>query len=114
MLDAMGLTGHNPTDTVKSGAYKGSSRWFRDMMKMVPFSNLYEDANYNTLRAKQNYYRNKYWYLHLFGNDSTGSSSGEPVMPDDYNNDDSFGEGSFDAGEDFGGGSFDAGGSFQP
>lgn len=113
MLDAMGLTGHNPTDTVKSGAYKGSSRWFRDMMKMVPFSNLYEDANYNTLRAKQNYYRNKYWYLHLFGNDSTGSSSGEPVMPDDYNND-SFGEGSFDAGDDFVGGSFDAGGSFQP
>nr|UVY52155.1 MAG: hypothetical protein [Bacteriophage sp.] len=113
MLDAMGLTGHNPTDTVKSGAYKGSSRWFRDMMKMVPFSNLYEDANYNTLRAKQNYYRNKYWYLHLFGNDSTGSSSGEPVMPDDYNND-SFGEGSFDAGDDFGGGSFDAGGSFRP
>lgn len=114
MLDALGLTGHNPTDTVKSGAYKGSSRWFRDAMKMVPFSNLYEDANYNTLRAKQNYYRNKYWYLHLFGNDSTGSSSSEPVMPDDYNNDDSFGEGSFDAGEDFGGGSFDAGGSFQP
>ena len=115
MLDAMGLTGHNPTDTVKSGAYKGSSRWFRDMMKMIPFSNLYEDANYNTLRAKQNYYRNKYWYLHLFGNDSTGSSSGEPVMPDDYNNDnDSFGEESFDAGQDFGGGSFDAGGSFQP
>ena len=34
-----------------------------------------------------------------------------PVMPDDYNND-SFGEGSFDAGDDFGGGSFDAGGSF--
>lgn len=52
MLDALGLTGHNPTDTVKSGAYKGSSRWFRDMMKMVPFSNLYEDVNYNTLRAK--------------------------------------------------------------
>ena len=39
----------------------------------------------------------------------------EPVMPDDYNNDnDSFGGGSFDAGEDFGGGSFDSGGSFQP
>lgn len=36
-------------------------------------------------------------------------------MPDDYNNDnDSFGEESFDAGQDFGGGSFDAGGSFQP
>lgn len=115
MLDAIGLTGHNPTDTVKYGAYKGSSRWFRDAMKMVPFSNLYEDANYNTLRAKQNYYRNKYWYLHLFGNDSTGSSSGEPVMPDDYNdNDDSFGGGSFDSGSDFGGGSFDGGGNFQP
>lgn len=114
ILDAMGLTGHNPNDTVKSGAYKGSSRWFRDIMKMVPFSNLYEDMNYNTLRSKQNYYRNKYWYLHLFGNDST-SSSGSPVMPDDYNNDgDSFGGGSFDSGSDFGGGSFDAGGSFQP
>ena len=114
ILDAMGLTGHNPNDTVKSGAYKGSSRWFRDVMKMVPFSNLYEDMNYNTLRSKQNYYRNKYWYLHLFGNDST-SSSGSPVMPDDYNNDgDSFGGGSFDSGSDFGGGSFDAGGSFQP
>jgi hypothetical protein len=48
----------------------------------------------------------------LFGNDSTGSSSGEPVMPYDYNSDDSFGGGSFDAGEDFGGGSFDSGGSF--
>jgi len=35
----------------------------------------------------------------LFGNDSTGSYSGEPVMPNDYNNnDDSFGGGSFDAG----------------
>ena len=114
MLDGMGLTGHNPNDLVKSGAYKGSSRWFRDAMKMVPFSNLYEDMNYNTLRAKQNYYRNKYWYLHLFGNDSTENSSGEPVMPDDYNNNDSFGGGSFNSEQDFGGGSFNPGGSFQP
>ena len=83
-------------------------------MKMVPFSNLYEDMNYNTLRAKQNYYRNKYWYLHLFGNDSTENSSGEPIMPDDYNDNDSFGGGSFNSEQDFGGGSFNPGGSFQP
>ena len=43
----------------------------------------------------------------------TENSSGETVMPDDYNNnDDSFGGGSFDSVSDFGGGSFDAGGSF--
>ena len=114
ILDAMGLTGHNPTDKIKTGAYKGSSRWFRDAMKMVPFSNLYEDMNYNTLRSKQNYYRNKYWYLHLFGNNSTGSSSGEPVMPNDYNNDNGIFDNSFGSDQDFGGGSFDAGGSFQP
>lgn len=114
ILDAMGLTGHKPTDKIKTGAYKGSSRWFRDVMKMVPFSNLYEDMNYNTLRSKQNYYRNKYWYLHLFGNNSTGSSSGEPVMPNDYNNDNDIFDNSFGSDQDFGGGSFDAGGSFQP
>ena len=49
----------------------------------------------------------------MFGNDSTETSSGESVMPNDYNdNDNSFGGGSFDSGSDFGGGSFDGGGNF--
>lgn len=101
ILDAIGITGHDPGDIIKTGAYKGHTRRFRDGMKLVPFSNLYEDLNYNTLRSKQNYYRNKYWYLHMFGNDS--SSNPKPVMPKDYNENEFDFSGSFDSGEDFGG-----------
>ncbi len=108
ILDALGMTGHDPSDKIKTGAYKGSPRWFRDVMKMMPFSNLYEDMNYNSLRSKQNYYRNKYWYLHLFGNDSSSNSGGTPMPQEET--DESFGGGNFEPGQDFGGGNFSPGG----
>lgn len=46
----------NPTQIIKSGAYKGKPRWFRSLVKITPFRALYENTN---SAEKRKYYDNK-------------------------------------------------------
>ena len=45
----------NPTETIKSGAYKGKPRWFRSLIKITPIRALYENTN---SAEKRKYYDN--------------------------------------------------------
>ena len=45
----------NPTEIIKSGAYKGKPRWFRSLVKITPFRAIYESKNF---QEKRKYYDN--------------------------------------------------------
>ena len=45
----------NPTEIVRSGAYKGKPRWFRSLVKITPFRAIYESKNF---QEKRKYYDN--------------------------------------------------------
>lgn len=53
------LSTHSLTDQINTGAYKGDSRWFRNLCKILPIGNLYEDCSIGALKAKQTWYMNQ-------------------------------------------------------
>lgn len=68
MYDLSPFSEYKSTDLIKSGAYKGKERWFRDIVKPTFLGNLYENATYQGNKSKQQYYYNQWSvYFKLFG-----------------------------------------------
>ena len=56
LQDLIGISGHSPLEEIKSGSYKGRSRIFRNLMRVTPFGNLYEDLAIPSLTSRTNWY----------------------------------------------------------
>ena len=56
LSDMTGLSGHSPFDEIQTGSYKGRSRLFRNLMRITPFGNAYEDFSSPALKARANWY----------------------------------------------------------
>lgn len=56
LSDMVGLSGHSPFDEIQSGSYKGRSRLFRNLMRITPLGNAYEDLNSSALKSRANWY----------------------------------------------------------
>lgn len=56
LFDMLGLSGHSPFEEIKSGSYKGQTRLFRNLMRITPFGNLYEDISPSALKSRTNWY----------------------------------------------------------
>lgn len=56
LSDMVGLSGHSPFDEIQSGSYKGRTRLFKNIMRLVPFGNAYEDLNTSALKSRANWY----------------------------------------------------------
>lgn len=56
LSDLLGLSGHNPLEEIKSGSYKGHSRLFKNIMRITPFGNAYEDMSISALKSRTNWY----------------------------------------------------------
>lgn len=56
LSDLIGLSGHSPLDVIKSGSYKGQTRLFRNLMRITPFGNAYEDMSPWALKSRANWY----------------------------------------------------------
>lgn len=56
LSDMVGLSGHSPFDEIKSGSYKGRTRLFRNLMRITPFGNAYEDLSSPALKSRANWY----------------------------------------------------------
>ena len=56
LSDALGLSGHSPFEEIKSGSYKGHSRLFRNLMRITPLGNAYEDLSSSALKSRTNWY----------------------------------------------------------
>ena len=56
LSDMVGLSGHSPFDEIKSGSYKGRTRLFRNLMRVTPFGNAYEDFSSYALKSRANWY----------------------------------------------------------
>lgn len=68
MYDLSPFSEYKSTDLIKSGAYKGKERLFRDIVKPTFLGNLYENATYQGNKSKQQYYYNQWSvYFKLFG-----------------------------------------------
>lgn len=79
MGDALGITGHRPTDYVENGNYGGMQRWQRGMLVMVPMlNNIYRSTNINALNTTQNYYYNNLASSKLFGSSTVSDNNNEP------------------------------------
>lgn len=83
LADLVGLSGHSPFEEIKSGSYAHRTRLFRNLMRITPFGNLYEDLSSPALKARANWYLQQdplVWssiggvYDQLWGTDS-GSST---------------------------------------
>jgi hypothetical protein len=56
LSDMIGLSGHSPFDEIQSGSYKGRSRLFRNLMRITPLGNAYEDLSSSALKSRANWY----------------------------------------------------------
>lgn len=56
LSDVLGLSGHSPMEEIKSGSYKGHTRLFRNLMRMTPLGNAYEDFSPSALKSRTNWY----------------------------------------------------------
>lgn len=56
LSDMIGLSGHSPFDEIKSGSYKGRTRLFKNLMRITPFGNAYEDLVSSALKSRANWY----------------------------------------------------------
>lgn len=56
LSDMTGLSGHSPFDEIQTGSYKGRTRLFRNLMRITPFGNAYEDLSPSALKARANWY----------------------------------------------------------
>lgn len=56
LSDMIGLSGHSPFDEIQSGSYKGRTRLFRNLMRITPLGNAYEDLNSSALKSRANWY----------------------------------------------------------
>lgn len=56
LSDLVGLSGHSPFEEIKSGSYKDRTRLFRNLMRITPFGNLYEDLSPSALKSRANWY----------------------------------------------------------
>jgi hypothetical protein len=56
LSDTLGLSGHSPFEEIKSGSYKGHSRLFKNLMRITPFGNIYEDMSPSALKSRTNWY----------------------------------------------------------
>lgn len=56
LSDMLGLSGHSPFDEIQSGSYKGRSRLFRNLMRITPLGNAYEDLTSSALKSRANWY----------------------------------------------------------
>lgn len=56
LSDTLGLSGHSPFEEIKSGSYKGHSRLFRNLMRITPLGNAYEDLSQSALKSRTNWY----------------------------------------------------------
>lgn len=56
LSDTIGLSGHSPFDEIQTGSYKGRSRLFRNLIRITPFGNAYEDLASPALKARANWY----------------------------------------------------------
>jgi hypothetical protein len=56
LSDMLGLSGHSPFEEIKSGSYKGRSRLFRNLMRITPLGNAYEDLSSSALKSRANWY----------------------------------------------------------
>lgn len=56
LSDMVGLSGHSPFDEIQTGSYKGRSRLFRNLIRLTPFGNAYEDLSSPALKARANWY----------------------------------------------------------
>ena len=56
LSDMVGLSGHSPFDEIKSGSYKGRSRLMRDLLRITPLGNAYEDLTIPALKSRANWY----------------------------------------------------------
>jgi hypothetical protein len=56
LLDILGLSGHSPFEEIKTGSYKGRTRLFRNLMRMHPLGNAYEDLAPYALKSRANWY----------------------------------------------------------
>ena len=56
LSDTLGLSGHSPFDEIQSGSYKGQTRLFRNLMRITPFGNAYEDLSSSALKSRANWY----------------------------------------------------------
>ncbi len=52
----IGLSGHSPFDEIQSGSYKGRTRLFRNLMRITPLGNAYEDLNSSAIKSRANWY----------------------------------------------------------
>jgi hypothetical protein len=56
LLDILGLSGHSPLEEIKTGSYKGRTRLFRNIFRMIPIGNAYEDLAPYALKNRANWY----------------------------------------------------------
>ena len=56
LFDLLGLSGHSPFEEIKTGSYRGQTRLFRNIMRLIPFGNLYEDTSTSALKVRANWY----------------------------------------------------------
>ena len=56
LSDMVGLSGHSPFDEIQSGSYKGRTRLFRNLMRITPLGNAYEDLSSSALKSRANWY----------------------------------------------------------
>lgn len=56
LSDTLGLSGHSPFEEIKSGSYKGHSRLFKNLMRITPLGNAYEDLSSSALKSRTNWY----------------------------------------------------------
>lgn len=56
LSDMLGLSGHSPFEEIKSGSYKGRTRLFKNLMRITPFGNAYEDMSMSALKSRTNWY----------------------------------------------------------
>lgn len=56
LSDMLGLSGHSPFEEIKSGSYKGQTRLFKNIMRITPFGNAYEDLSLSALKSRTNWY----------------------------------------------------------
>ena len=56
LSDTLGLSGHSPFEEIKSGSYKGHTRLFKNIMRIIPLGNAFEDISSSALKSRTNWY----------------------------------------------------------
>lgn len=56
LMDIIGLSGHSPFEEIKTGSYKGQTRIVRNLLRMHPLGNAYEDLAPYALKYRANWY----------------------------------------------------------